>query len=83
MVGVSLDSMSSLLSWVRLHHHLHHGHLQHYILRTPMFSSIMTITTILKVRGSATLSSFPLPLIADRSADLAKRFGVLQPAQRY
>ena len=87
VVGVSLDSMSSLLSWVRL-----------LIITIVIFTVIIlralifvifivvimiTITTILKVRGSAILSSFPLPLIADRSADLAKSFGVLQPAQRY
>ena len=48
-----------------------------------VFTITITTTTMLKVRGSAILSSFPLPLIADRSADLAKSFGVLQPAQRY
>ena len=52
-------------------------------LNFAIFIVVIMLTTILKVRGSAILSSFPLPLIADRSADLAKSFGVLQPAQRY
>ena len=52
-------------------------------LNFAIFIVVIMLTRILKVRGSAILSSFPLPLIADRSADLAKSFGVLQPAQRY
>ena len=48
-----------------------------------MIITTILIIAIIKVRGSAKLSSFPLPLIADRSADLAKSFGVLQAAQRW